>query len=143
MSQGKPQPFVMGCYGIGVSRVVAACIEQCNDANGIIWPAALSPWQLAIIPLNMSKDEIKKAAETLYESALKAGIDVLLDDREESAGVKLKDADLIGIPLRLIIGERKMAEGKVEFRRRSEKTSEDIPLGNALARIEESLAKTR
>ena len=68
---GKPQPFVMGCYGIGVSRVVAACIEQCNDANGILWPAALSPWQLTIVPLNMSKDEIKKAAESLYESAPK------------------------------------------------------------------------
>ena len=141
--QGKPQPFVMGCYGIGVSRVVAATIEQCNDANGIIWPEALAPWQLAIIPLNMSKDEIKKAAETLYQEALNAGIDVLLDDREESAGVKLKDADLIGIPLRLVLGERKIAEGKAELRRRSEKTSQDIPLSKATQVVQDLLAKTQ
>jgi prolyl-tRNA synthetase len=138
--QGKPQPFVMGCYGIGVSRVVAACIEQCNDANGIIWPTALSPWPLAIIPLNMTKDEIKKTAEELYDSALKAGIDVLLDDRAESAGVKLKDADLLGIPLRLIVGERKLAEGKIEFRRRSETTSEDLPIAAALQHVQTILA---
>jgi prolyl-tRNA synthetase len=139
--QGKPQPFVMGCYGIGVSRVVAACIEQCNDANGILWPAALSPWQLAIVPLNMTKDEIRKTADTLYDGAIKAGIDVLLDDRPESAGVKLKDADLLGIPLRLIVGERKLAEGKIEFRRRSEKTSEDLSCADALPHVQNILAK--
>jgi prolyl-tRNA synthetase len=133
----------MGCYGIGVSRVVAASIEQCHDANGIVWPAALSPWQLTIVPLNMSKAEIKKAAETLYQSALKAGIDVLLDDREESAGVKLKDADLIGIPLRLVLGERKMAEGNVELRRRSEKIAADVPLDKALQSVQDLLAKKR
>jgi len=141
--QGKPQPFVMGCYGIGVSRVVAACIEQCHDANGILWPAALSPWQLAIIPLNMSKDEIKATAESLYESALKAGIDVLLDDRSESAGVKLKDADLVGIPLRLVIGERKLADKKVEFRLRSETTSIDLTPDSAIAYVKDLLAKLR
>jgi prolyl-tRNA synthetase len=140
---GKPQPFVMGCYGIGVSRVVAACIEQCNDANGIVWPAAISPWELLIVPLNISKEEIKKTAEALYEEALKAGINVLLDDRADSAGVKLKDADLIGVPLRLIVGERKLAEGKVEFRRRSEPASEDLLIGNALSSIKEQLAKSR
>jgi prolyl-tRNA synthetase len=138
---GKPQPFVMGCYGIGVSRIVAACIEQCNDANGIVWPAALSPWELEIIPLNISKEDIKKTAEALYEEALKAGINVLIDDRADSAGVKLKDADLIGIPLRLIVGERKLAEGKVEFRRRSEAASEDIPFASALAHVQKFLSK--
>lgn len=131
-AEKKAQNFVMGCYGIGVSRVVAACIEQCHDENGIVWPAALAPWQLLIVPLNVSKDDIRKTAETLYDGAQKAGIDVLLDDREDSAGVKLKDADLIGIPLRLIVGERKLAEGKIEFRRRSEKTSEDLPIASAL-----------
>ena len=140
-AQKAAQNFVMGCYGIGVSRVVAACIEQCHDENGIIWPEALAPWQLVIVPLNVSKENIKKAAETLYESALKAGIQVLLDDREDSAGVKLKDADLIGIPLRLIVGERKLAEGKIEFRRRSEKTSEDLPIATALQHVQNFLAK--
>jgi prolyl-tRNA synthetase len=130
--QGKARPFVMGCYGIGVSRVVAACIEQFHDANGIIWPMALAPWQLAIIPLNMSNDVVRKTAESLYNEALSKNIDVLLDDRDETAGVKLKDADLIGIPLRIVVGERKIGEGKVEFRHRSEKTAQDLSASDAL-----------
>ena len=134
-AQKTAQNFVMGCYGIGVSRVVAACIEQCHDENGIVWPAALAPWKLAIIPLNMSNEEVKSTAESLYQAALKAGYDVLLDDREDSAGVKLKDADLIGIPYRIVVGERKIAEKKVEFRRRSEKTSEDVSIESALSHI--------
>jgi len=141
--KGIAQPFVMGCYGIGVSRVVAACIEQCHDANGIVWPAALSPWDLTIIPLNVSKEEIRKAGEALYAEALKLGIKVLLDDRDESAGVKLKDADLIGIPLRIVVGERKLAEKKVEFRRRSAKETEDLSLDNVLPRAQEFLVKNK
>jgi len=138
--QGKAKPFVMGCYGIGVSRVVAACIEQCHDASGIVWPVGLAPCQLAIIPLNMSNDKVKKAAETIYDQALSQGMDVLLDDRDETAGVKLKDADLIGIPARLVIGERKIGEGKVEFRRRSDPAAQDVPVEEALKRVRESLA---
>jgi prolyl-tRNA synthetase len=138
--QGKAKPFVMGCYGIGVSRVVAACIEQCHDENGIVWPIALAPWRLTIIPLNISNVQIKKVAEDLYNQALSKGIDVLLDDRDETAGVKLKDADLIGIPLRIVVGERKMAEGKVEFRKRSEKTAQDLVVADALKRASELLA---
>src|SRR5262249_39303529 len=127
--------FVMGCYGIGVSRVVAAAIEQSHDANGIIWPEALAPWRLAIIPLNMSNADVKKTAEKLYEEALSKGIDVLLDDRDETAGVKLKDADLIGVPLRIVVGERKIAEGKVEFRKRSDKATQDLPAADALKHV--------
>jgi prolyl-tRNA synthetase len=138
--QGKAKPFVMGCYGIGVSRVVAACIEQCHDENGIVWPIALAPWRLTIIPLNISNEQIKKVAEDLYNQALSKGIDVLLDDRDETAGVKLKDADLIGIPLRIVVGERKMAEGKVEFRKRSEKTAQDLAVADAIKRVSELLA---
>jgi prolyl-tRNA synthetase len=134
-AQRKAQHFVMGCYGIGVSRVIAACIEQCHDEGGIVWPAALAPWKLIIVPLNISNDGVRKTAETLYEQALAQGIDVLLDDRDETAGVKLKDADLIGIPFRIVVGERKLAENKVEFRRRSEKTSEDLPVDSALSRM--------
>jgi len=134
--QKKARPFVMGCYGIGVSRVVAACIEQCHDENGIVWPAALAPWAVEIIPLNMSNDAVKKTAEDLYQQALSAGLDVLLDDRDETAGVKLKDSDLIGIPLRLVVGERKIAEGKVELRQRRQKDSEDIAVAAALAKVQ-------
>ena len=135
-AQGKAKPFIMGCYGIGVSRVIAACIEQCHDAGGIVWPEALAPWRLAIIPLNMSNESVRKTAESLYSQALSQDLDVLLDDRDETAGVKLKDADLIGIPLRLVVGERKLAEGKVEFKRRSEKDSRDVSVPDALAQIQ-------
>jgi prolyl-tRNA synthetase len=133
--QGKAKSFVMGCYGIGVSRVVAACIEQCHDASGIVWPQALAPYALTIIPLNMTNETVTTAAENLYKQALSKGIDVLFDDRDESAGVKLKDADLIGIPLRIVVGERKIAEGKVEFRKRNDKNSQDVPLADAIKHI--------
>jgi prolyl-tRNA synthetase len=135
---GKAQTIVMGCYGIGVSRVVAACIEQCHDANGIVWPESLAPWDLIISPLNVTKPDVKNTAEKLYEEAQKAGLQVLLDDRDMQAGAKLKDADLIGIPKRLIVGERKLAEGKVEFKRRQDPASQDIPLADALNIIKQS-----
>jgi len=138
-SKGTSLPMVMGCYGIGVSRVVAACIEQCHDDGGIIWPAAIAPWDLEIVALNMSGSGIKETADNLYEAAQKAGIEVLYDDRDETAGVKLKDADLLGVPLRIIIGERKLADKKVEFRRRSDKNSEDLSLDSALGRVRESI----
>lgn len=134
--KGTSQPMIMGCYGIGVSRVVAACIEQCHDEGGIIWPTALAPWDLEIVALNMGAAGVKDAAEKLYEDAQKAGIQVLYDDRDETAGVKLKDADLLGIPLRIIIGERKLAEKKVEFRRRSEKAPQDFPITEILGHIQ-------
>ncbi len=133
--KGESHPIVMGCYGIGVSRVVAACIEQCHDANGIVWPESLAPWDLIIIPLNVSKPDVKNAAESLYAEAQKAGLQVLLDDRDMQAGAKLKDADLIGIPKRIVVGERKIAEGKVEFKRRQDKESRDIPLSDALSLV--------
>lgn len=138
-AQGISKPIVMGCYGIGVSRVVAACIEQCHDADGIIWPAALAPWDLVIVPLNMSHADIKKTAEFLYREAQERGIPVLLDDRDERAGVKLKDADLIGIPLRIAIGERKIAEGKVELKSRARKNPEDIPTSAVLSKAQQWL----
>lgn len=142
-AQGQPKPFIMGCYGIGVSRVVAACIEQAHDEGGIVWPMPLAPWQLTIVGLNMTSDKVREAAETLYKEALNLGIEVLLDDRDETAGVKLKDADLIGIPLRLVIGDRKLAEGKIEFRLRSEKAALDVSVYEALQKVREVLAKTR
>lgn len=133
--KGASQPIVMGCYGIGVSRVVAACIEQSHDANGIIWPASLAPWDLIISPLNVNNPTIKSTAEQLYKEAQAAGLQVLLDDRDMQVGAKLKDADLIGVPNRIVVGERKIAEGKVEFKRRTDKEARDIPVSEAIAQV--------
>ncbi len=137
--KGASHPMIMGCYGIGVSRVVAACVEQCHDEGGIVWPPALAPWDLIISPLDISNPQVKETAEKLYAEAQKLGLRVLYDDRDERAGVKLKDADLIGIPLRIAIGERKMGEGKVEFKLRSSKTAEDLAPEAALSRVKDVL----
>jgi len=114
---GKQKPMVMGCYGIGVSRTIAAVIETNNDANGIIWPAEVAPFDVEILPVQTTDQEGMTLAQNLYEILTKAGLEVLMDDREESAGKKFKDADLIGIPLRITIGKL-LKEGKVELKNR-------------------------
>ena len=116
---GKDRTMVMGCYGIGVSRIVAAAIEQNHDEQGIIWPQAIAPFSVAIIPLNAHKSEpVREAAEALYAALQQAGVDVLLDDRNERPGVKFADMELIGVPHQVIIGERSLNEGKVEYKHR-------------------------
>ena len=120
---GQEKIMIMGCYGIGIGRTVAACIEQNNDENGIVWPMPLAPYQVIITPVNINEDEIMKAAENIYASMLNCGIEVILDDRDERAGVKFKDADLIGIPLRIIIGQKNLVQGNVELKIR--KTGEN------------------
>ncbi|MEQ9463982.1 MAG: proline--tRNA ligase [Haliea sp.] len=116
---GKAVTMNMGCYGIGVSRIVAAAIEQNHDERGIIWPEAMAPFQLAIVPLNMQKSEaVAEAALSLYQQFREAGVDVLLDDRNERPGVKFADMELLGIPHRLVIGDRTLAEGKLEYKGR-------------------------
>jgi len=132
---GKEQTMIMGCYGIGTSRTMAACIEQNNDENGIVWPMPLAPFKVIITPVNMNDKALADTAERLYEGLVAKGVEVLLDDRDERAGVKFKDADLIGIPIRVTIGPKKLAEGKVEIRLR--KTGE--VLGILLEEVEESL----
>ncbi len=123
--EGKLQTMVMGCYGLGISRVVAAAIEQHHDNNGIIWPQHIAPFQLVIIPINGQRSSaVKEAADNLYQQFKTCGIDVLLDDRNERAGVLFADHDLIGIPHRLVIGERNVAQGLIEYKARHlEKTS--------------------
>lgn len=118
-SDGKEKLMVMGCYGIGVARTTAAAIEQSHDADGIIWPMAIAPFQVIITPVNMTDDALAGAAEDLYVNLVGRGLDVLYDDRDERAGVKFKDADLLGIPLRVTIGAKRLAEGSVEVRRRA------------------------
>jgi prolyl-tRNA synthetase len=132
--KGAETPIVMGCYGIGVSRVVAAAIEQHHDADGILWPVAIAPFEVLITPLGTGA-EVAKAAEALHEALAAEGIDVLLDDREERPGVKFKDADLLGIPFRVTIGERGLKEGIVELKRRAEKDPVKVPLAEAAAAV--------
>ena len=137
---GKSHVMPMGCYGVGVSRIVAAAIEQNHDANGICWPEPLAPFQVAILPMNAAKSyRVREAAEHLYEDLLAAGIEVLLDDRNVRPGVMFNDMELIGIPHRVVIGERGLDEGQLEYRRRTASENESIPLDGACAAILERL----
>lgn len=133
--KGQKNPFVMGCYGIGVSRVVAAAIEQNNDANGILWPLPIAPFSVIITPINFDDPKTKEAALDLYNQLTGHGISVLLDDRPERAGVKFKDADLIGIPLRVVIGEKGLAKNQVEVKERKNPSAVEIPLGEAVPHL--------
>jgi prolyl-tRNA synthetase len=131
---GKAAPIVMGSYGIGVERIISAAVEQHHDADGIIWPKSLAPFDVVVTITNMKQDELRSAGEKLYEELQRAGLDVLLDDRDERAGVKFKDADLIGIPYRITIG-KKIADGLVELFDRSAKKSEDVKIGEVVAAL--------
>jgi len=132
---GKSHPMVMGCYGIGVSRIVAAAIEQGNDKWGIQWPLPIAPFEVIITPANISHERSKKVSEELYESLMKKGIDVLLDDRDERAGIKFKDADLIGIPLRVTVGEKSLAKNVLEIKERTKEKAEEVPIKDVAAAV--------
>jgi len=129
----------MGCYGIGVTRIMAAAIEQNHDASGIVWPVALAPYHVTILPLQMNKPEVVEAADTLYQTLLDAGVEVVVDDRNERAGSKFKDAELMGIPVRVAIGARGLAEGKVELKPRAGGEMELVAIADVPARIAELL----
>ena len=133
---GKQQTVIMGCYGIGVTRCVAAAVEQLHDENGIIWPVSIAPYQAIVVPANYKDDEQVKAAEKLYNDLLEAGIETLLDDRNERAGVKFKDADLIGIPVRVVVG-KKIGEGIVEYKERKMDSADQISFDEAVAKVSE------
>jgi len=133
---GKSHVMPMGCYGIGVSRIVAAAIEQNHDDNGICWPEPLAPFQVAILPMNAAKSyRVREAAEQLYAELREAGVEVLLDDRNVRPGVMFNDMELIGIPHRVVIGERGLDEGQLEYRRRTASENENIPLDGACETI--------
>lgn len=132
---GKPVPIVMGSYGIGVERIITAAIEQNSDDDGIVWPKAIAPFDVIVTITNIKQDEIREAGEKLYKELRHAGLDVLLDDRDERAGVKFKDADLIGVPYRITIG-KKVSEGVVELFDRQAKQSEDVKLGEIVSRVQ-------
>jgi prolyl-tRNA synthetase len=133
--EGKPVPIVMGSYGIGVERIITAAIEQHNDADGIIWPKSIAPFDVVVTVTNMKDDRLRETGEKLYKDLQRAGLEALLDDRDERAGVKFKDADLIGIPYRITIG-KKVADGLVELFERQTKTSEDVKLSEIVSRVQ-------
>ncbi len=131
---GKEVTLLMGCYGIGVTRIVAAAIEQNHDERGIIWPAPIAPFQVVLVPINMQKSQrVRELTDRLYEEFTAAGIEVLCDDRDARPGVKFADAELLGIPHRLVIGERGIEAGKLEYRGRRDAESTEFPLAEALA----------
>jgi len=132
--KGERQPMIMGCYGLGVGRTVAAAIEQNNDADGIIWPIPIAPFEVVITTIGLDENVHRTAAE-LYEKLLGAGIDVILDDRDERPGVKFKDADLIGFPLRIGVGAKSLANGHVEFSLRRDKVKELLDPGAAVEKV--------
>jgi len=123
---GKEKYFVMGCYGIGVSRIVAAAIEQSHDQNGIIWPLPIAPFQVLILPVNYEHEKTRTISNRIYKQLESAGYEVLMDDRDERAGVKFKDADLIGIPIRVTVGEKTLAKNIVEVKLRGEKEAREV-----------------
>ena len=138
---GQAQAPVMGCYGLGVTRTLQAIIEYSNDDNGIVWPAAVSPWQVCITALDVEADgEVMQVATQIHEELNTAGIDTILDDRELRPGIKFKDSELVGFPVRLGIGARSLKEGNVEFTLRSEGGREAVPVSEAVARVKAVLA---
>lgn len=134
-ADGKEVPIIMGSYGIGVERIITAAIEQNHDADGIIWPKSITPFDVIVTITNIKDEKLREAGEKLYEDLRHGGLEVLLDDRDERAGVKFKDADLIGIPYRITIG-KKIADEKVELFDRRAKQSEDVALGDVVGRVQ-------
>jgi prolyl-tRNA synthetase len=137
---GQSVIMTMGCYGIGVSRVVAAAIEQNHDERGIIWPQALAPWQVVILPMNMHKSQrLRDTVEQLYNQLQAAGIEVLVDDRKERPGVMFADMELIGIPHRIVIGDRSLDKGVVEYKARRETEVQEIAVDGIVDWLKEQL----
>jgi prolyl-tRNA synthetase len=135
---GREQVMAMGCYGIGISRIVAAAIEQNNDERGIVWPAPLAPFQVALLPMNLAKSHrVREAAEALHEQLVAAGIEVLFDDRGVRPGVMFADAELIGLPHRVVVGEKGLDRGVVEYRGRRDEAATDVPLDAIVAFLAE------
>jgi prolyl-tRNA synthetase len=136
---GKPHDLLMGCYGIGINRIIASAIENGYDDNGMILPISIAPWEVIVTPAG-GEDEIMAAAEKIYQQLLDAGVEVLIDDRDARGGVKFKDADLLGIPIRVTVGKKSLAEGLVEFKLRSEPDRGTLPLDTAAQQVAQMVA---
>ena len=142
-AQEQLHPIIMGCYGIGVNRILAALIETSYDEAGILWPVALAPYEVVVLPVNVADVPTSQAAEKLYADLRAAGVEALLDDRDQRAGVKFKDADLIGFPLRVVIGERGLKQGKLEVKWRWDRQADLIGVDGAADQIAELIAEER
>ena len=137
---GKPKPFEMGCYGIGVTRIPAAAIEQSHDDKGIIWPDAIAPFSVVICPIGMDRsDAVREHAVALYEQLLQAGVDVMLDDRGERPGVMFAEWELIGVPHRLTVGEKALKEGQVEYQHRRDAQASKVAIDQVFDHVMASL----
>jgi prolyl-tRNA synthetase len=139
--KGEPHPMIMGCYGIGIGRILISAIESFHDDKGIIWPTAIAPYSVVVTPIKYEGD-VKAAADKLYDELNAAGIDTLLDDRDARPGVKFADADLIGFPVRINVGDRGLKEGKVELKRRSAPDAELVPLDAVVDRVRQTLGQS-
>ncbi len=138
--KGISHPIVMGCYGIGLGRLMAAAIEQSHDEKGIIWPVPVAPYHVYLCPLYRQGTGVSEVAEKLYAELQAAGLEVLFDDREESPGVKFNDADLLGIPVRVTVSSRTLKDDSVEVKKRAEKESRLVPVSDAAAALREFIA---
>jgi prolyl-tRNA synthetase len=139
--KGQPQLMQMGCYGIGVTRILGAAIEQNFDGKGIIWPAAIAPFEVVLCPMGYDRSAaVKEAADALYESLQAAGVDVILDDRGERPGVMFADWELIGVPHRIVIGERGLKEGQLEYQGRRDEAAMPVPREDMVAFVKAKLA---
>ena len=136
---GKEKPLIMGCYGIGVSRTMAAAIEQFHDDNGIIWPASIAPFEVVIVPINAKDEAQMQIAEKLYADMKNAGIDVLLDDRKDRAGVKFKDADLIGYPVRITVSPKLLDADEVEIKVRRDGATSNVKVDDCAQTVKDML----
>ena len=140
-SEEKKHPIIMGCYGIGVSRVVASIVETCHDDGGIIWPMSVAPYTVELIPLNVKDADVMAAAEKIYDELTSAGVDVLMDDRDQRPGFKFKDADLIGLPVRVVVGGKGLKEGNAEIKLRTDSDATKVPLESAVAHVRDLIAQ--
>jgi len=136
---GKELPAIMGCYGIGVTRILASVIEASNDKDGIVWPLEIAPYQAVIIALNMEDKKVKEISEDVYNKLEKVGVEVLFDDRSESAGIKFKDADLIGIPIKIVVGAKNAKKDVVEIKDRKTGNVEEVPAKEIVSKIKARL----
>jgi prolyl-tRNA synthetase len=140
-AEGVAHPILMGCYGIGVGRIMATAVEQSHDEKGIIWPFSIAPYHVALVGLDLEKEENRQAAEQLYADLNTAGVEVLYDDRAETAGVKFNDADLIGLPIRTVVSKRSLKNGGIELKLRSQKESRIVPLTEAVQVIQNEIRR--
>jgi prolyl-tRNA synthetase len=140
---GVEKPCLMGCYGIGVNRIMASAIELYNDENGIIWPISIAPFEVIVTPVNQDDPDVVRVSEEIYGKLQEGGVEVLLDDRDLRGGIKFKDADLIGIPIRVTVGKKSVVEGNVEVKLRAEPQSEKTPIAEAPRKVVELINRLK